>query len=134
MFLKYLSEQEQQLFLELCNLVIKADLKIEKEELDLINEYRFEMGLFEEDYQIKGIKYEEIVKGLKEKSNFSNIKKIMFELIALVKVDKKEDDREIELLEKLKNDFNLDSDMIKSISSVLDELKNVYKKVFDIVG
>ncbi|MCX7694306.1 MAG: hypothetical protein N2Z71_01130 [Caloramator sp.] len=134
MFLKYLSEREQQLFLELCNLVMKSDLKIEKEEMDLISEYRFEMGLYEEDYQIRGISYEEVVNELKEKSNLSNIKKIMFELIALVKVDNYEDDREIELIEKIKNDFKLDSDMIKSISNVLDELKNVYKKVFDIVG
>jgi hypothetical protein len=134
MLLKYLSKPEQELFLELCNFTANIDNDYSEQEKNYIQEYRQEMALDENAYTIKGLEYDEIVKKILEISTPESIRRIIIELIALLKSDGILHSQENNLIAKLQEDFKLSSDILKEIYESLENLENAYTKIFAIVN
>ena len=134
MLLKYLSKPEQELFLELCNFAANIDNDYSEQEKNYIQEYRQEMALDENAYTIKGLEYDEIVKKILEISTPESIRRIIIELIALLKSDGILHSQENNLMAKLQEDFKLSSDILKEIYESLENLENAYAKIFAIVN
>lgn len=134
MLLKYLSKPEQELFLELCNFAANIDNDYPEQEKNYIQEYRQEMALDENAYTIKGLEYDEIVKKILEISTPESIRRIIIELIALLKSDGILHSQENNLIAKLQEDFKLSSDILKEIYESLENLENAYAKIFAIVN
>jgi hypothetical protein len=134
MLLKYLSRPEQELFLELCNFAANIDNDYSEQEKNYIQEYRQEMALDENAYTIKGLEYDEIVKKILEISTPESIRRIIIELIALLKSDGILHSQENNLIAKLQEDFKLSSDILKEIYESLENLENAYAKIFAIVN
>lgn len=134
MLLKYLSKPEQELFLELCNFAANIDNDYSEQEKNYIQEYRQEMALDENAYTIKGLEYDEIVKKILEISTPESIRRIIIELIALLKSDGILHSQENNLIAKLQEDFKLSSDILKEIYESLENLENAYTKIFAIVN
>ena len=134
MLLKYLSKPEQELFLELCNFAANIDNDYSEQEKNYIQEYRQEMALDENAYTIKGLEYDEIVKKILEISTPESIRRIIIELIALLKSDGILHSQENNLIAKLQEDFKLSSDILKEIYESLENLENAYAKIFAIVN
>ncbi len=133
MLLKSLSRPEQELFLELCDFAANIDNDFSKKEQEYIQEYRQEMFLSENDYVIKGLGYDAILEKLIEISSPANIRRILIELIALLKADQIIHPQENELISKLKEDFSISSAQINEINELLELLNNVYARIFAIV-
>ena len=134
MLLKYLSKPEQELFLELCNFAANIDNDYSEQEKNYIQEYRQEMALDENAYTIKGLEYDEIVKKILEISTPESIRRIIIELVALLKSDGILHSQENNLIAKLQEDFKLSSDILKEIYESLENLENAYAKIFAIVN
>jgi hypothetical protein len=134
MLLKYLSKPEQELFLELCNFAANIDNDYSEQEKNYIQEYRQEMALDENAYTIKGLEYDEIVKKILEISTPESIRRIIIELIVLLKSDGILHSQENNLIAKLQEDFKLSSDILKEIYESLENLENAYAKIFAIVN
>ncbi|KNY27708.1 MULTISPECIES: hypothetical protein [Clostridia] len=134
MLLKYLSKPEQELFLELCNFAANIDNDYSEQEKNYIQEYRQEMALDENAYTIKRLEYDEIVKKILEISTPESIRRIIIELIALLKSDGILHSQENNLIAKLQEDFKLSSDILKEIYESLENLENAYAKIFAIVN
>jgi hypothetical protein len=134
MLLKYLSKPEQELFLELCNFAANIDNDYSEQEKNYIQEYRQEMALDENAYTIKELEYDEIVKKILEISTPESIRRIIIELIALLKSDGILHSQENNLIAKLQEDFKLSSDILKEIYESLENLENAYAKIFAIVN
>lgn len=134
MLLKYLSKPEQELFLELCNFAANIDNDYSEQEKNYIQEYRQEMTLDEDAYTIKGLEYDEIVKKILEISTPESIRRIIIELVALLKSDGILHSQENNLMAKLQEDFKLSSDILKVIYASLENLENAYAKIFSIVN
>lgn len=134
MLLKYLSRPEQELFLELCNFAANIDNDYSEQEKNYIQEYRQEMTLDENAYTIKGVEYDEIVKKILEISTPESIRRIIVELVALLKSDGILHSQENNLMAKLQEDFKLSSDILKEIYESLENLENAYAKIFAIVN
>lgn len=134
MLLKYLSKPEQELFLELCNFAANIDNDYSEQEKNYIQEYRQEMALDENAYTIKGLEYDEIVKKILEISTPESIRRIIIELVALLKSDGILHSQENNLMAKLQEDFKLSSDILKEIYASLENLENAYAKIFAIVN
>jgi hypothetical protein len=134
MLLKYLSRPEQELFLELCNFAANIDNDYSEQEKNYIQEYRQEMALDENAYTIKRLEYDEIVKKILEISTPESIRRIIIELIALLKSDGILHSQENNLIAKLQEDFKLSSDILKEIYESLENLENAYAKIFAIVN
>lgn len=133
MLLKSLSRSEQELFLELCDFAANIDNDFSEKEKGYIQGYRQEMFLSENDYIIKGLGYDEIIKKLIEISSPENIRRIVIELIALLKADQIIHPQENELISKLKEDFSISNAQINEINELLEFLNNVYARIFAIV-
>ena len=134
MLLKYLSKPEQELFLELCNFAANIDNDYSEQEKNYIQEYRQEMALDENAYTIKELEYDEIVKKILEISTPESIRRIIIELVALLKSDGILHSQENNLMAKLQEDFKLSSDILKEIYASLENLENAYAKIFAIVN
>ena len=92
------------------------------------------MALDENAYTIKGLEYDEIVKKILEISTPESIRRIIIELIALLKSDGILHSQENNLIAKLQEDFKLSSDILKEIYESLENLENAYAKIFAIVN
>lgn len=134
MLLKYLSRLEQELFLELCNIAANIDNNYSAVEKNYIQEYRQEMILDESAYTIKGLEYDEIVKKVLEISTPESIKRIMIELVALLKSDGVFHSQENNLMARLQEDFKLSDDNLKEILESLEDLEKAYTRIFAIVN
>lgn len=134
MLLKYLSRPEQELFLELCNIAANIDNNYSEVEKNYIQEYRQEMILDESAYTIKGLVYDEIVKKILEISTPESIRRIMIELVALLKSDGVFHSQENNLMARLQEDFKLSDDSLKEILESLENLEKAYTRIFAIVN
>lgn len=104
MFLKELSKDESLCFLNLVSIFAKVDNKFVKEEKILLEEYKEELGILDQD--VKNMEYNEIVEQLKGSGD--RVKKIIyFELVGLALVDGEYEDEEVDFLEKISSEFNI---------------------------
>lgn len=106
MFLEELNTKERKNFLELAYFTMLSDGVIAEEEQVMFNRFRVELQLSEKDYAIQ----EKSISTILNEFNASKkrIKKIvMFELWGIMLANHKLDEKQQELVEKIKNEWNL---------------------------
>ena len=102
MFLKELNKEEAICFLNLVSIFAKVDNKFAKEEKVLVDEYKEELGISDEE--IKVMEYDDVIKILHESSDKSK-RIIYFELVGLALVDGEYENEEVDFLEKIAEEF-----------------------------
>jgi len=127
MFLKLLNKEEQENFLELAYLIAQSGFDFEEPEEELLREFRYEMYLGENEYKIKGKKFEDIINVFEKSSSMLKIS-IFIELLALVLCDEEYDKKEQELIAKIKERFGITDEKYREILDWVIELQKTYKK------
>ena len=132
MFLSLLDEKQKDSFLNLVVNAAEADGVVSDLENTQIQAYCNEMGVELKDRKEYSSSTDEI---LKEFSNSNEIvKKAVFaEIAALLLVDGMAKEEE-ELLEKMRNSFNLSEEYQNEIIKWYKEMLPLYKKGFELVG
>ena len=124
MFLKELNKNEAICFLYLVSFFAKVDNKFAKEEKVLLEEYKEELELLDEE--IKPMEYEDVIKLLKDSSDRArNI--IYFELVGLALVDGEYEVEEIDFLEKVSSEFDVSRSKKIAIANYFYNFTDVYK-------
>ncbi len=123
MFLKELNKDESICFLNLVSIFSKVDNKFAKEEKVLVDEYREELEIYNEE--IKTMEYDEIINILKNSSDKAK-KIIYFELVGLALVDGEYEDEEIDFLEKVSSELNISRAKKFAIANYFYNFKDVY--------
>ena len=123
MFLKELNKDESICFLNLVSIFSKVDNKFVKEEKVLVDEYREELEIYNEE--IKTMEYNEIINILKNSSDKAK-KIIYFELVGLALVDGEYEDEEIDFLEKVSSELNISRAKKFAIANYFYNFKDVY--------
>lgn len=106
MFLEELNIKERKNFLELAYFTMLSDGVIAEEEQVMFNRFRVELQLSEKDYAIQ----EKSISTILNEFNASKkrVKKIvMFELWGIMLANHNLDEKQQELVEKIKNEWNL---------------------------
>ncbi len=128
MFLNVLSDDEKKAFLELAFKLANSDSDYSESEVALVNQYRKEMSLTREMYEIRGVDCDHCLKVLsKSTQNVKNI--IYFELLALAMCDENLDKKEIELLDEIKKSFGIDEIKAFKIAELIKTLTDTYKEI-----
>lgn len=128
MFLHLLDKEEQKNFLELANILINCDGYLSKEELHLMDTYRYEIQMSEEEYLIQNSDLKEILNSLFSTS-VKNKKVILIELIALSFSDNDAHISEKELIDKVAEKFEIDEVVVTQIIEWVDEMDKLNKKI-----
>lgn len=124
MFLKELSNNEAICFLNLVSIFAKVDNKFAKEEKILLEGYREELGILDEE--TKSMEYEEVMKELKDSSDRArNI--IYFELVGVALVDGEYKVEEIDFLEKVSAEFDVPRSKKIAIANYFYNVTDIYK-------
>lgn len=123
MFLNELNKDESICFLNLVSIFSKVDNKFAKEEKVLVDEYREELEIYNEE--IKTMEYNEIINILKNSSDKAK-KIIYFELVGLALVDGEYEDEEIDFLEKVSSELNISRAKKFAIANYFYNFKDVY--------
>ena len=123
MFLNELNKDESICFLNLVSIFSKVDNKFAKEEKVLVDEYREELEIYNEE--IKTMEYNEIINILKNSSDKAK-KIIYFELVGLALVDGEYEDEEIDFLEKVSSELNISRAKKFALANYFYNFKDVY--------
>ncbi|MFW5794832.1 MAG: hypothetical protein ACOCV1_05045 [Bacillota bacterium] len=132
MFLDLLENKEQEKFLELAYFVANYNDDFAEEQQQLINEYRKEMLLTEDEYQIKGKEEKNIIKDF-SKYEEDKKKMIYIETISLLLSDNKFDKKEKEIAEYIKNEFDLSQNFYDKAFNWVKDMFDLYNRVDDLV-
>jgi hypothetical protein len=132
MFLDLLETKEQEKFLELAYFVANYNDDFAEEQQQLINEYRKEMLLTEDEYQIKGKEEKNIIKDF-SKYEEDKKKMIYIETISLLLSDNKFDEKEKEIAEYIKNEFDLSQTFYDKAFNWVKDMFELYNRVDDLV-
>lgn len=127
MFLNQLDYQEKKMFLDLCIHVAKANDELAKEEKDLINSYCAEMQLPAiELYETEQLSTVLDYFSLADK----HVKKIvLFETLGLAYVDGSFDEKEKEIVQKIKDVLGISK---KDYDKILKAINDYYKMIIDL--
>ena len=131
MFLKLLSAEQKELFLDLCIHASKANNDFASEEKEKIIEYCEEMRTeirFEEQTGLT-----EAAERLAEISTEQELRMIILETAALITSDNKFDDDERKFFDFLTAKLGLVKEDTDRIFGILDELTGVYQKIYDFI-
>ncbi|NRD77826.1 hypothetical protein HPT25_10440 [Bacillus sp. BRMEA1] len=120
MFLAELQPEEKIAFIELAALIAKADGNVSVFESTVLNKYQKEMGL--EDYQIKGLAIDDILNTF-QKERSKNI--VLTELFQLIFADGVYHDREVEIVQIIKEHFGFDSSEFSDFKDWIDKIKEL---------
>ncbi|VYU60873.1 hypothetical protein [Clostridium tertium] len=123
MFLKELSKEEANAFLNLVSIFAKIDNEFAKEEKALLDEYKEELGLV--GSEIKEIGYEDVIQNLKSSSERAR-RIIYFELVGLALVDGEYEEEEVDFLEKIASEFNIPRAKRIAIANYFYNFTDVY--------
>lgn len=133
MYLQQLNQSEKENFLELAYLFADIDNEFADEEKLQILQYRYEMHLHEDDYNIKGKNIDIILQELSESED--NIKKIItFELVGLALSDKNLRVQEIEMLKQVRTYFNISEETFTKMQNKIEELQKLYFDVNELLS
>ena len=124
MFLNELSKDEAVYFLNLVSIFARVDNKFSKEEQVLLNEYKEELGIADEEATIK--EYNEIIDIIK-KLDQRKKRIIYFELVGLALVDGEYETKEIDFLEKLSDELEISRVDKIAIANYFFNFTDIYK-------
>lgn len=120
MFLAELQQEEREAFLELAALIAKIDGNVSIYETSVLSKYQKEMEL--EDYEIKGLAIEEILKIFKSDRS-KNI--VLTELFQLIYADGVFQDEESQIVDIIKNHFGFNTSEFTSLKDWVDKIKEL---------
>ena len=130
MFTDVLQEDEKKDFLELIYKMANVDDDYAEEEQFVVKKYMNELDL-DEIPDTKDV--DEIIKSFGEKSEETR-KTVFFELFSMILADDVIEDSEEEFLEKIRQAFKLDADVVKKIEDAAKNyqaaIETVYEAVF----
>lgn len=124
MFLNELSKSEAISFLNLVSIFAKVDNKFSKEEKILLDEYKEELGILNEEIEIK--EYDEIIPIIKQ-IDIRKRKIIYFELVGLALVDGEYENQEIDFLEDLASELEISRSSKIAIANYFFNFTDIYK-------
>lgn len=120
MFLAELHTEEREAFLELAYLIAAIDGNRSIFEDSILNKYKKEMDL--EDYQLKGLAMEDILKKFKSERS-KNI--VLAELFQLIYSDGVFHEQESESIRIIKEYFGFNSEEFTSFKDWIDKIKEL---------
>ncbi|MBN2778670.1 MAG: hypothetical protein JXR36_13575 [Bacteroidales bacterium] len=133
MYLQQLNQLEKENFLELAYLLANIDKEFANEEKLQFLQYRYEMHLHEDDYNMKEKSIDVILEELSESEE--SIKKIItFELIGLALSDKNLRVQEIEMLKQVRTYFNISEEAFNKMQNKIEELQKLYFEVNELLS
>ena len=127
MYLSKLNEKEQEYFLELAYYVSNYNDKFADEQKMLINQYRDEMLLFEENYQIRELDLEKILDVFKESSD-ENKNAIFLEIMAVILSDNVYDKKEKEVISIIEKELNIPTEKHDLAVNWVKDMQNLYNR------
>ena len=127
MFLKVLNKEQKENFLELAYLLARCGYHFEEPEETMLQEFRYEMHLDENNYTIAGKELDEILK-IFENCQMKIKLSVFIELIALVLCDSEYDKKEKEVISIIKERFGISEQKCTEVIDWVTELRNIYKK------
>ncbi|GFP76253.1 hypothetical protein [Clostridium fungisolvens] len=133
MFLSELIIKEKEAFMVVAKEIIESDDKIEKSEEDLLNSYKIEMNLIEDDIRDLKIEVNEAKHTLAGMTTDKK-RKVYMELYALAFCDGDYDKKEKEIMDEIKAKFEISDDTQKELETCVNELNLVYKKISAVVN
>lgn len=129
MFLNVFNHEEKEKFLELVYKVANCDGNYAKDEKELVESYKIELGLSEIP---ETASIDDLIQYFAEKPE--QIQKIVwFELYGMIISDDTFTDEEVKITNLIKDKFSISSEMIQNIQDVALELQKVYDKVYDCI-
>ena len=132
MYLKNLSNEQKELFLDLSIFSMKSNGVVEEREQELTYQYCDEMHI-EKRGNVKVEKVDEVLIRLREISTDSELKMMTVELVALMYADEDFADEESELLDKLQNTFGFSAHVMGEMIFVTKHLLLSHKMLADII-
>ncbi len=128
MFLGKLNKDEQTIFMQLSNIIIKSDLEITGAEEKLFFEYESEMGKSFNGYLEKEFNLKDVL-SLTEKYNEKAKKVIFFELLGLALCDGNFDNLEQNVIEKIRTSFSISVESQKDMIATIGKLMKLYTEI-----
>jgi len=132
MFLAGLEKDQKDAFLGLAHTLIVADGVLEARELSTMEQYRQEMNP-STDAGEKRYGVEQATAVFKT-SSMAIKKQIMFELVALAYADKDFAEAENMLIEKFREELNLDKSFLEDCKKYVGELTDLYERIGRLVS
>ena len=127
MYLRILDREEQKNFLELAYCAANYNQKFSDEQENLINEYRDEISLGREEYEIQEKELEDILNSF---TDCSQKKKnaIFLEIMALILSDNIYDEKEREVIFIIANHLNIEEDQHDEAVGWVKDMQELYER------
>lgn len=131
MFLHLLNNEQRELFLDLAIKATEANGVVEIEEKNMLKAFSIEMQIpFR--YTTKKTT-DEILSRLSDITTEKEKKILSFELIGILLADGIYDEEEKTFMIQISERANISMDVIEKMINVLDEYRNIFEKICDIV-
>ncbi len=128
MFLSYLNDSEKEMFLELASQVARSDGVFCEKEKEMMEIYRKEMNMPENEYKIKGIGIDHAVSFF-SKCPLKIQKYIFIEIGAIIFADGKYHEAEKGIVDVLKKAFAVSDEKEKEMFDAVNEITKAYRKM-----
>ena len=132
MYLSMLSNDKKHLFLNLELYMSKIDGAFSDEEKQIIDVHCMEMHIDNNNYEAE-MPLDEVLKQLKEKLTHKEQRIVFLELIATIMADNAYHITEKALTSRLANLLSIDDDGVENASSIINDMKSVYKRCADYI-
>lgn len=133
MFLNELTFKEKEAFVVVAKEVIEANDKIEQSEEELLNNYKNEMNLIEDDIK-NSMETPKTAKIILAAMGTNKKRKVYMELYALAICDGYYDKEEKTIINEIQSLFEISNSTKIKLQLCTDELNGVYKKISDTVN
>ena len=132
MYLNKLTNEQKELFLDLCIHAAMADNKFVDEEKDIIIEYCLEMGI-PERYEIKTA-LDDVIEKLSAVSTKKEMRIVYMEIMALLLSDRVFDEKEKVFVEKIATVAEITDEEKEMILNAVQELFVVYGNISSFIN
>lgn len=133
MYLRDLNLKEKKNFLELAYFVANYNQKFANEQKQLINEYRAEMFLPEDEYEIKGKEINDILDFFKDDSTQTK-NAIFLEIMSLILSDNIYDEKEREVVAMIEDEFEITKEEHDEAVSILEGINDIYRRAEEFIN
>lgn len=133
MFLQELNLKEKKNFLELAYQAISVDGKHDEEELNMFNNFRAEMNLSEEEYEIVKKPLKNIIMDFN--SSKKRIRKaVMYEIFGIILANKEYHKAEEEMIETLQKEWGFRDYDVKKIKRWVEDFNDLLSEAILNIG
>ena len=129
MFIGSFPLEMREKFLELVYKLAHVDGEYAEEEAELVRSYQVELGI---EYIKETGDIEELVDFFAAQDETAR-KICLFELLGVVKADGVVSAEETELIDKVQSAFGLTRETVQTIGDLVEELQNVYDKIYQVL-